>query len=134
MSVEVVMRALLNVSGITSIVGANLAMIKLPQGAGYPALVWEPVSEVPEPPIDAEALGQMTRSRVQVTALARTAAAVVSLHAAVRSALEFSSGSIAGVQVVAVTREFAGPYDNDETAKVFSRPVDYMVLHYDPTV
>ena len=134
MSIEAVFSSLLNVSGITTLVGANRAMVKLPQGATYPALVWTPISAVPEPPINAPAQSQLVRARVQVTALARTLAEVRQVQDAVRAAVEYQHGSIAGTDVVSITRELIGPYDSDETARMWSQPVDFLVLYYDPPV
>ena len=47
MSAELITAALLNVSGVTSLVGTRRAVSQLPQGSDMPALVYEAISTMP---------------------------------------------------------------------------------------
>jgi hypothetical protein len=130
MSAEAVADALLNAAGVLALLAQPPALIRLPQSASYPAVIYD-VTGTPVSPINAAAGGQLMHARIQVTALARDVTSVISVHAAVRAALEFQSGLIAGVRVVSVLRDLVGPGDEDQDAKVFMRPVDYAMLFYD---
>jgi hypothetical protein len=130
MSAETVAAALLGVAGVTSLLAQPPALIRLPQGATYPAVIYD-VTGSPVSPINAAAGAQLMQARVQVTVLSRDLTTLISIHAAVRAALEFKSGLVAGVRVVSILRELVGPGDEDQDAKVFMRPVDYAMLFYD---
>jgi hypothetical protein len=130
MSAEAVAAALLGVPSITSQLAQVPALIRLPQGASYPAVIYD-VTGGPVSPINAAAGAQLMHARIQVTVLARDLTALIAVHAAVRAALEFQSGVIGGARVVSVLRDLVGPGDEDQDAKVFMRPVDYTMFFYD---
>lgn len=135
MSVEAVIQALIPVSAapaaIAAIVADRIAMVELPQGTAYPALVWTPISGVPMYPIRAADGPQLKRSRVQFTLLAKDFTTLLNLRAAVGQAVNFKSGVIGGVTVVGIVLELDGPQAKDEESKVYMQTVDYMVIFYD---
>lgn len=131
MRAEAVIAALLNVVAITSIVGTRLARLRLPQGSAYPAVVYELVSSTPQLPITAVAGANVSRSRVQVTCIARTFAELDTLCEAVRVACSFKSGSLGGSQVVSVLPDGIQPLDRDDDVKVFIQSQDFIVIHFE---
>lgn len=130
MSAETIVRDLIAVPGVTALIGTRCAMVQLPQGVIYPALVYETITDVPQDPIGAADRDVMMRARVQITAFARTLPEVIAVHDAVRAALEYRYGEVGGERIVSVTRAVLGPYERDQTAQLFARPVDYIVVYY----
>lgn len=89
MNPELVIAALLNVPGVTALVGTRKAASQLPQGTTYPAIVYTVVSCVPEPNLDYSNDAQLARARIQVNALARSVPELKSIQSAIRTALDF---------------------------------------------
>lgn len=130
MSAELITAALLNVAGVTGLVGTRVACAQLPQNTALPALVYDVVDDVPLLPINASAGPQLMQSRVQLTALAITLGECASVQAAVLAALNLKSGSIAGKTVVSVVEDFAGPRTHDDDASVWASPKDFIITWY----
>lgn len=131
MSLPSVIQALIAVPAITSIVGPNCAMVQLPQQAGYPALVYEPMSGVPILPINASSGQQLVEARVTFTALARQLSDVEAIQTAVRAAIEYQRGMIGGTRVTSIVRILTGAFTSDVESKVFAQPVDYRFTFYE---
>lgn len=130
MRAEKVVYALLTGSqALTALVGSKIYPGLIPQNTPMPAVSYELISSVDIAPINAQAGGVVLRSRVQVSVLARTYAEVKAIQEAVREALLFRSGLIAGVQVIAITRELVGPDERDDEAALYMQGVDYMLTH-----
>lgn len=120
--------ALLDRPSIVTLVGSRRALTQLPQGSEFPAVVYG-VESSPVLPINASAGPQLIRSRVQVTALARTVAEVEAVRAAVKGAISLTSGVIAGHRVVSVVPDVETSAQRDDDAGVWFRHSDY-VLHW----
>lgn len=128
MSAEKVINALLTgASGVTSIVGTNVWPVFLPLGKTPPAVVYQTVSAVRLPVIDAYASAHPTRARVQLDLMAATYAEVKQLREAVKSACQFQRGSIAGVTVISVLHGGEGVDAYVEALRLFHQTVDFIV-------
>ncbi len=131
MSIEQITAALLNVSGVTSIVGSRRAESQLPQGTAMPALVYEAVSSNPVITMNAASGPQLMISRVQVTALAQSPDGVRSILDAVMAALNLKSGTYAGKTVASVVRDIRTRVSKDNEAGVWYAGQDFMVHWYE---
>jgi len=124
-------------AGVAAIVGTRIYPGALPQRTILPALVYSHVDTVDLEPIDAQAGGLIALGRIQVNALVNDDPSGVSGYAqlkalgeAVRAALSFASGSIAGVTVVSVLRDQALPDQRDDDVGVLFQSTDFIVTHY----
>lgn len=124
-------------AGVAALVGTRIYPGALPQGTALPALVYQHIDTVDLEPITAAAGGLIARGRVQVNALVDADRAGVSGYAqlkalgeAVRLALSFRSGLLAGVQVVSVLRDLAGSDQRDDDLGLLYQSSDYVVTHY----
>lgn len=130
MRAEKVIYTLLSGSdSVTGLVGTKIYPGRIPQNTTMPAVSYELVSGVDIAPINALAGGVLLRSRVQVNALARTYAEVKTIQEAIRGALLFKSGLIAGVRVIGITRELIGPDTRDDEIGLYLQGVDYLLTH-----
>ena len=77
MSAELIAASLLNVAGVTNLVGTRRALGVLPQNCAMPALVYSVVDTMPVVTLNAIVGPQLLQSRIQVTALATTPAAII---------------------------------------------------------
>ena len=114
---------------VTALVGLKIYPGLIPQNTTMPAVSYELISSVDIPPINAQAGGVILRSRVQVSVLARTYAEVKTIQEAIRRALLFKSGLIAGVQVNAITRELIGSDERDDESGLYMQGVDFLLIH-----
>ena len=132
MRAEQVIKALLSASSsVAAVVAARIYPSRLPQNTVMPALAFEYVSGMEMAPIDALAGQQLVRSRVQVNAMGKNYSEVKAAQEAVRLALLYRSGVIAGVTVLAITRDLIGADSRDDELALYMQSVDYMVLHYE---
>ncbi len=131
MSAELITSALLNVSGVISLVGTRRAVSQLPQGSAMPALVYESISTMPVMTVNASNGAQLLLSRVQVTALALDAAGVDSLLSAVMSAMNLKSGAVTGKNVASVIRDMRTGLSKDNDAGVWFCSQDFMIHWYE---
>lgn len=118
MSSELITAALLNVAGVTNLVGDRRAMAVLPQNCAMPALVYSTVSTTPILTMNARSGPQLLESRVQVTALALTPAGVEQILTAVMGAMNLKSGTYAGKSVARIVRDIKAPITRDNEANV----------------
>jgi hypothetical protein len=132
MNTELVIAALLNVSGVNALVSTRKAANQLPQGTTYPALVYTVISATPEPNLDYAHDAQLVRARVQINPLAKSIAEVKAIHAAVRAALDFKHYvEASGKTVMSCRVANAGPLDKDNESGVWTQPVDYLLRYYE---
>jgi len=131
MSIELITAALLNVPGVTAIVGDRRALSQLPQGTAMPAVVYEGISTTPQITMNAASGPQLLISRVQITALGLNPGDVAAIHAAVMSALNLKSGTFAGKQVASVIRDLKTQVSKDSEAGVWYGSQDFMVHWYE---
>ena len=131
MSAELITAALLNVSGVTSLVGTRRAVSQLPQGTTMPALVYEAIDTMPVMMVNASFGAQLLMSRVQVTALADNAAGVDSVLAAVMAAMNLKSGTVASKTVVSVVRDMRTGIQKDNDAGIWYASQDFIFHWYE---
>lgn len=131
MSAELITAALLNVSGVTSLVGTRRAVSQLPQGTAMPALVYESISTMPVMAVNASFGAQLLMSRMQVTALADNAAGVDSVLSAVMVAMNLKSGTYATKSVVSVVRDLRTGISKDNDAGIWYASQDFIIHFYE---
>ncbi len=116
-------------AAVTALVGSKVFPGRLPQNTVMPAVVYELIGSREILPINAQAGGVLLRSRVQVSVLAKSYAEVKTVHEAIRKALLFQRGLIAGVHVVSLTRELIGPDTREDALGLYMQGVDYLLIH-----
>jgi hypothetical protein len=132
MNVEIIVAGFLNHASITALVGNRKALYQLPQNSAMPAIVYNIVDNIPQPIVAYNEGPQMARARVQINVLANTIAEVKSIHAAIRSVMDFKhQQTVANKLVVSSRIDIMGPMDRDENTGVFNQPIDYFVLYYE---
>ena len=131
MSIELIASALLNVPGVTAIVGDRRALSQLPQGSAMPAIVYEGISTTPQLTMNAASGPQLLISRIQITALALNPGDVAAIHTAAMQALNLKSGTYAGRQVASVIRDIKTQITKDNEAGVWYGSQDFMVHWYE---
>lgn len=130
MSAELITAELLNVAGVTALVGTRRAFAQLPPNSTMPALVYDVIGDVPILPINASAGPQLMRSRVQVTALALTLAECAQIQTAVLAAMNLKSATYAGKVVSGTVEDIAGPRTRDNELGVWESPKDFIIIWY----
>lgn len=129
MTPEKIIKALLDAdSGVGALASTRLYDQTRPEKDPLPAVVWELISDIAEPPICAGAGTQPTAARVQVNCLAATIAAAKTLAQAVIAACDLQSGTIAGATVLATFCN-RGPSSYDREVETYMQPVD-VLIHY----
>ena len=132
MRAEMVIKTLLlGDAGVMALVGGRVSPSRMPQNTPMPAIVYEFISETELSPIDAQAGFQIMRSRVQVTAMGKNYADVKNVIEAVRMSCLYKSGVIAGVKVLAITRDLMGPDLRDDDLTLYIQSIDFLVTHYE---
>jgi hypothetical protein len=96
-----------------------------------PALVYSAVSTTPIFTMNALSGPQLLESRIQVTGLAITPAAVEQILAAVIAAMNLKSGTYAGKSVARIIRDIKAPITRDNEANVWYGSQDFMALWYE---
>jgi hypothetical protein len=132
MNAEIVMASLLSAAGITALVGTRRALGQLPQNTTFPALVYNLISNTPTPNVAYQVGPQRARARFQINPLALTVPEVKSIHAAIRTALDFKHQQIiAGKKVVSCRVSSVGLLERDNDAGVWTQPADYILEYYE---
>jgi len=137
MSAELITASMLNVTGITNIVGNRRALGQLPQNTTMPALVYDVVSNVPKPNVAYQNGLQMAVARIQINPLALSIGQVKTIHEAVRLALDFKHQVIvAGKLVISCRFESAEGFEKDigETDSdlgIWTQSADYILTYYE---
>lgn len=131
MSAELIVASMLNVAGVTNLVGTKRALAQLPVNTKPPALVYQVVSQMPEPHLRITE-PQMARARIQINPLALTIAEVKSIHAAVRAAMDFKhQQTIASKVVISCRADMLGPVEKDDETGIWTQPQDFILLFYE---
>lgn len=132
MNPELVIAAMLNVAGVTALVGTRRALAQLPQNTAMPALVYQVIDAQPEPNIAFQNGAQRATARIQINPLALTIPEVKAIHAAVRAAIDFKhQQTFAGKLVISCRFQILGPADRDDEAGVWTQPADYILRWYE---
>jgi hypothetical protein len=130
MSADAAVYALLAGAGaVTAMVGTRIYPAVLPEKQPTPAIVFEQISSVRAPAIDAWDGSHLMRTRVQVNCLSADYAVAASLRAAVVAAMEFKRGAIGALTVYSVLHAGEGPVSYDQPLGLFQLPVDFLVTH-----
>lgn len=116
-------------AGITAIVGTRIFGGGLPQGQALPALAYELISDVPVRTLNGLAGSNMWEARIQATAFDDDYAGVKSLLEQVLASMEFKSGPIAGITVVAVIPDITGPDLRDDDNGFFYQSRDFLITY-----
>lgn len=125
------MALLTGAAGVTALVSTRISLARMVENDPYPAIVIETVSGTLEAPINATAGMQLMQTRVQVTALSRSAVECKQILEQVRIACEFQSGLIAGVRVISIVRAGIGPDHKNDDMSVYLQSHDYMLTFYE---
>lgn len=129
MTPEKIIKALIEANtSVTSLTSTRLYDATRPEDDALPAVVWELISDIPEPPFSAATGTQPTAARVQVNALAKTVAQAKQLAEYIWTACHLKSGSIAGATVIATYCD-RGPTSYDQTVDIYQQPID-VLIHY----
>jgi hypothetical protein len=132
MNAQAVTYALLSAdAGVTAMVpAARIYPSILDEGQPLPAVVFFLVSTVDMQTIDSAAY-QLRRSRVQVNALAQDYAQAQQLARAIGDALSFQRGSIAGVTVASIVREWVHADDFDTDLHAHLVASDFLIVWHE---
>lgn len=132
MNPELIVASMLNVAGITALVGNRRAMGQLPQNTAFPALVYTIVDATPMPHLNYSVERQMARARIQINPIAKTIPEVKSILDAIRAAMDFKLQQVyANKTVISSRMELLGPIEKDDDLGVWTQSVDYMLMWYE---
>jgi hypothetical protein len=132
MNPELIVASMLNVAGVTNLVGSRRAMGQLPQNSAFPALVYTIVDATPMPHLNYSVERQMARARIQINPIAKSIAEVKSILDAVRAAMDFKLQQVyANKTVISSRMELLGPIEKDDDLGVWTQSVDYMLMWYE---
>jgi hypothetical protein len=132
MSAELIMASLLNAPAITNIVGTRRALGQLPQNTAYPALVYQLIDDIPRPNVSYKNGAQRTVARIQINPLAGSIAEVKSIHAAIRSVIDFKHHeTVAGKLVVSCRLDMTQSMEKDIDSNIWTQPADYILSYYE---
>jgi hypothetical protein len=132
MSAELLIPAMLNHSSITALIGTRLALERLPTNSVMPACVYTVISDTPQPNVAYQNGQQLSRARIQINPLATTVTAVVQIHTAIRTLLDFKHRTtFSGMLVMSCRVETKGMYEKDDETGIWTRPVDYILQYYE---
>lgn len=132
MNPELIVAAMLNVAGVTNLVGNRRAMGQLPQNTAFPALVYTIVDATAMPHLNYSVERQMARARIQINPIAKSIPEVKSILDAVRAAMDFKLQQVYATKTVISSRlELLGPIEKDDDLGVWTQSVDYMLMWYE---
>jgi hypothetical protein len=132
MNAEIIIANLLNVTGVTNLVGNRRALGQLPQNTAMPALVYNIIDGVPEPNVAYQIGAQKAFARIQINPLALTIPELKSINAAVRTALDFKhQQTVAGKLIISCRFDTIREISRDLDSGVWTQPVDYILRYYE---
>jgi len=132
MNAEIIIASLLNVTGVTALVGNRRALGQLPQNTAMPALVYNIIDGIPEPNVAYQLGAQRAFSRIQINPLALTIPELKSINAAVRTALDFKhQQTVAGKLIISCRFDTIREISRDLDSGVWTQPVDYILRYYE---
>jgi hypothetical protein len=130
MNAEIIIANLLNVTGVTNLVGNRRALGQLPQNAAMPALVYNIIDGVPEPNVAYQVGAQRAFARIQINPLALTIPELKLINDAIRAALDFKhQQTVAGKLIISCRFDTIREISRDLDSGVWTQPVDY-ILRY----
>ena len=133
MSAQAIANALIgSAAGVVSLVSDRVYPSMLPAGVSLPAAVVRLVSNVRVGTIDAAAALHTYRARIQVNALAPTFPQAQALRQAVKAAMRFQRGAVAGVTVASIVDDVELPDDYDEELHAYVAPADFIIVWSGP--
>lgn len=131
MSVSTVIYTLLSASStITGVVGTRIYPQQVPQVAGYPAITFTSISNVPTNTKGSDGKSTMDRYRIQVTMVATLQSTIDTLGDAVRTALDYTyMQTIAGTKVQLISYQNEVDMFDEGSAQdgVFIKHQDYIL-------
>lgn len=131
MRAEKVIKALLDAaSGVAALVGTRMYAVTRPEGDSLPAIVWQQITDMPMPPINASAGAELARARMQVNCLGASPEDVKTVLEQVRLACHLKSGTLGGVTVVSVLQDVTGSDIYDSAVDTYSQSIDFSITYY----
>jgi len=125
---EKVIRSLLVATpALNAVVESRIYPAPAPQATTLPCVTYAHVSTVVLPTISASGAYSLVQSRIDVTAITKTYAQQKALIEAIRIALDYQRGVIAGVEVISVIRGSIGPDARDDDLTLYSQSIDFLV-------
>ena len=132
MNAEIIIANLLNKPAITALVGNRRALSELPQNSPMPALVYNIIDGIPEPNVAYQIGAQRAFARIQINPLALSIAEVKSIHAAVRTALDFThQQTVAGKLVISCRFDTMREMSKEIESGIWTQPADYILRWYE---
>jgi hypothetical protein len=132
MNAEIIIASLLNKTAITNLVGNRRALGQLPQNTAMPALVYNIIDGVPEPNVAYQVGNQRAFARIQINPLALTIPELKSIHAAVRSSIDFAhQQTVAGKLVISCRFDTIREMTRDIDSGIWTQPADYILRYYE---
>jgi hypothetical protein len=132
MNAELIIANMLNKTAVTNLVGNRRALGQLPQNTAMPALVYNIIDGVPEPNVAYQVGAQKAFARIQINPLALTIPEVKSIHAAVRSVLDFThQQTVAGKLVISCRFDTIREMTRDIDSGIWTQPADYILRYYE---
>lgn len=131
MNPEIIVASLLNVAGITALVGTKISLNQIPPNTKPPALVYQIIDAIPAPNLNFNEAA-MARARVQINPLALSIPEVKTILSAVRTALDFKHQStVATKKVVSCRFDLLGPMDKDDETGIWTQSADFILQYYE---
>lgn len=132
MSAEKVIYALLKADpALAALVGDRIYPGFVPMGKPLPALAYNQVSRVESSKLGLRGGTVVVRSRIEVTAQAKTYPSKKAVLDAVRAACKNRQGLIAGVEVDSVLVDTTGPDLRDDDAGIEMQSQDFRVTFHE---
>lgn len=130
MQAETLVSNLLNVPAVIDLVGDKRALARLPHNAHMPALVYNVVSDAPDPMVNYRT-STLHKARVQLNPLAKSIAEVKQIQAAIYAAMNYKQNlQIGESRLVWCRLDLTGQMDKDDETNVWTQSVDYVLQYY----
>lgn len=134
MSAEHVVAALTAQAAVAAVFGDRVALDQLPQSTDLTlkCLAYQIVSDTPAPNVNHLDGQARSNARVRLSVLGKTPGDVVSAHAALRAALDFThGGTYGGHRVLSFRKVLSSSTKRDNDLGVWVRHDDYMLAYYE---
>jgi len=133
MTPELIIASFLSDSTISAIVDDRIACAQLPKESNFPAIVYNVIDTIPEAHVNFRE-AQIARARVQITAIATTIAEMKSIHAAIRTLMDFQHQvTHRGYLVVSSRFAIMTQVEKDNEAGLWVQSADYIIRYYETT-
>lgn len=125
-----IFNALLGQAGaVTSIVGARIYPVELPEDCTFPAIAIHADPDVPIPTIDANQAYGLRKVDVTLHLVAKTVSELAALQGAVETACNFQRGVVATYSVVTVAAGTVGSAETDSTLGLWYLPLTFNLTY-----